>query len=43
MGAVYFGIGAVLILMHDRHMGEAHARGAENESFVFTTASPAYR
>jgi hypothetical protein len=29
MGAVYFGIGAVLIVMHDRHMAKRTRAGRE--------------
>jgi len=29
MGAAYFGIGAVLILMHDRHMAKRTRAGRE--------------
>jgi hypothetical protein len=31
MGAVYFGIGAVLILMHDRHMAKRTRAGRARE------------
>jgi hypothetical protein len=39
MGAAYFGIGAVLILMHDRHMAKRTRAG--RELFVFIPASSA--
>jgi hypothetical protein len=29
MGAIYFGIGAVLIVMHDRHMAKRTRAGRE--------------
>ena len=31
MGLVYFGIGVVLTIMHDRHMIERRERGENNE------------
>jgi hypothetical protein len=37
MGAVYFGIGAVLILMHDRHMAR-RTRAGPRMSHLFSLA-----